>query len=203
MYLFDASRNVKIQLDLFTKTIFYSDETQARFALYAIDSVDVLPRLGLDDGKTVNLVEYGDASGNAIGHFRQTSEDTWSEDIGPNRRDAFRFQEVARDQWSVYMLDASRDTWIQIDLFTNKIMVHASGAQPVPLYEILDSSSTLNGWMTNYVTYSNGGSVVGLLRQNGWTSWVEESLKDQDPFFIFDETGRTIRPFGSTTRRAT
>ncbi|HEY1852114.1 MAG TPA: hypothetical protein VGG60_13890 [Candidatus Binataceae bacterium] len=191
VYLFDASRNVKIQLDLFTKTIFYSDETQARFALYAIDSVDVLPRLGLDDGKTVNLVEYGDASGNAIGHFRQTSEDTWSEDIGPNRRDAFRFQEVARDQWSVYMLDASRDTWIQIDLFTNKIMVHASGAQPVPLYEILDSSSTLNGWMTNYVTYSNGGSVVGLLRQNGWTSWVEESLKDQDPFFIFDETGRT------------
>ena len=172
-----------------------------RFALYAIDSADVMPRLGLDDGKTVNLVEYGDGSGNAIRHSTRPARYLvrTSGRTGGMRSDFRKSRATNGGSFA----DASRDTWIPINLFTNKIMVHASGAQPVPLYEILDSSSTLNGWMTNYVTYSNGGSVVGLVRQNGWTSWVEESLKDQDPYFISTKRGAPIRPFGSTTGRAT
>jgi hypothetical protein len=53
----------------------------------------------------------------------------------------FRFVEQNRDEWSVYLLDASRNVRIQIDLFRKKIGYAAGSAPSSDLYDVLDSST--------------------------------------------------------------
>lgn len=191
VYLKDSSRNVSLQLNLFEGAIFYSDAKNPRRQLYTIGRADVLPLLNLDNGKTVNLVAYGDSTGKLLGHFRQTSEQTWSEDSETKGRNVFAFSEIARDDWSVYLYDASRKIWIQADLYTRKIMVQTAGAQPQVLYDVLSTSSVLNGWLVNVVEYNSSPTTPQILRQVGWTAWAEYKIKDSSLLANhFNETGR-------------
>lgn len=48
----------------------------------------------------------------------------------------FNFVQVQDDDWSVYLLDASRDMRLQIDLFRGKIRFAAAGQDYVDLYDI-------------------------------------------------------------------
>ena len=49
----------------------------------------------------------------------------------------FAFEEQGRDEWSVYMYDASRDVHLQLDLWRKKIL-YAAGSDPkVDLYDII------------------------------------------------------------------
>lgn len=52
-------------------------------------------------------------------------------------RAAFRFDEVQRDDWSVYLVDRSRGVNLQLDLHTRKVMYSDATTQRSPLYDIM------------------------------------------------------------------
>jgi hypothetical protein len=186
IYLHDASRGVSLQLDLNLGIVYYEDPTSKKRPQFTILRSDVLPRLGIENAAIVNSVEYGDTAGKVIGHFRQTSESTWSEDQEARGRDVFTFREVTRDAWSVYLADDDRGIWVQIDLWKGQISWENPGEAPQYLYEVLNTSSKLNGWLVNTVQVENDGAF----RQVGWTRWVEDSKEVGKAAFEFVEVGR-------------
>lgn len=54
-------------------------------------------------------------------------------------RAAFRFDEVQRDEWSVYLVDRSRGVNLQLDLHTRKVMYSDATTQRSPLYDIMSA----------------------------------------------------------------
>ena len=188
VYMRDDTRGVGLQLDLFKRKVFYSDAKTPWEELYSIAHADIQPRIGIENGRTATSVQIGDAVGNVQGTFRQTNAETWTEDSQGTGRDAFEFKEMARDPWSVYLFDASRDMSIQIDLFKGKVFFSDAHTSNTELYAVLNASSTLNGWLVNTVAVGDGQTITGALRQTGWTSWIEAG-KD-GAVFDFEETGR-------------
>ncbi|WP_373235694.1 VHL beta domain-containing protein [Cohaesibacter celericrescens] len=83
------------------------------------------------NGHNVNTVSYPG------GIFAQRSRRNWTETNGDG---TFHFKETGRDDWSVYLYDASRNTEIQLDLHRKQILFSARGKRKKPLYRI--SSST-------------------------------------------------------------
>lgn len=64
------------------------------------------------DGRKVTRVAFK----NGAGHYRLVSPGAWIE-TGPTGNDTrFSFQETGRDDWSVYLLDRSRNVTLQLDL---------------------------------------------------------------------------------------
>lgn len=190
VYLYDKSRDVNVQLDLHTREIYFSVGKKKRAKLYTIRHSDRLPSLAAHNAKIVNAVEVGDANGNVFGCFRQTSEDTWSEDGAHGERDKFTFVEYKRDKWGIYLYDTDRDMWVHIDLHKRKVLYHYGTSQWQTLYEILNTSAKLNGWMVNSVQCTDSGKKKQHFRQIGWTSWLQISEDGSHPPVHFDETHR-------------
>lgn len=115
VYLFDASRNVNIQLDIHTKTIYYSDANSGRRPLYKITDAKApqtsKPQAGIN-GRNVKTVKYPG------GRFKMKSGGRWQE---KNNDGKHNFVETGRDDWSVYLTDSSRGVNIQLDLHTKNI----------------------------------------------------------------------------------
>jgi hypothetical protein len=49
----------------------------------------------------------------------------------------FRFEEVQRDDWSVYLVDRSRGVNLQLDLHTRRVMYSQGNGARSELYQIL------------------------------------------------------------------
>ncbi len=165
VYLKDASRGVNIQLDLHTMKVMYSDANSARRELYTISGtrytkqavvrptgnvrktinrparrtcgVKTVSKPTIVNGYSVKTVAFTHIGQTAtLGYFKQTSGKNWVE-TGTNINDTrFNFTEVARDEWSVYLKDASRGVNIQLDLHTKKVMYSAANQSIVPLYAV-------------------------------------------------------------------
>ncbi len=117
VYLTDNSRGVNIQLDLHTKKVMYSDKKNpTRRPLY-----NITQQYTGANGWTVCLAEFGHASGKALGSFVQKNATDWVEQNAAGKA-SFKFKEEGRDEWSVYLKDASRGVKIQLDLHTKKVM---------------------------------------------------------------------------------
>lgn len=58
----------------------------------------------------------------AAGAFVQVTDSTWHE-INANGEMVFSFDEVARDDWSVYLFDSSRDMSLQLDVHRMMVML--------------------------------------------------------------------------------
>ncbi len=59
--------------------------------------------------------------------------------VEQNRDGRHHFRERARDDWSVYLYDASRDVSIQLDLHRREIFYSQGGSQRQVLYRITDA----------------------------------------------------------------
>lgn len=130
VYLLDSSRNVRLQLDLHRKVVRYSDpQTPIR------DQYKILASSSTLSGWLVSNVVFKENGAN-IGEYNQSSGKTWQELSLPSRKVAFSFQEQARDDWSAYLYDASRDVNIQLDLHTRKVMYSEGNGSRRPLYTI-------------------------------------------------------------------
>lgn len=132
--LVDASRGVNMQLDLFAKKVMYRDRTspQSR-VLYNITGA-----VGDPNGRTATQVAFGDATNATKGLYVHTGNGTWEERSLPGKQTSYRFQETGRDDWSVYLRDATRGVSIQLDLFTRRVMYSDRAAPtPRPFYTIL------------------------------------------------------------------
>jgi hypothetical protein len=130
VYLSDNSRGVQLQLDLHQRMVFYSDATSPRRPLYPINGSSAVV-----NGRNVISV------GLQTGQIRMTGQNTWVEQ--GNDGGQFNFVEDNRDDWSVYLSDASRGVRLQIDIH-RKLVLYADGGAPNmrPLYPIVSMSAT-------------------------------------------------------------
>jgi hypothetical protein len=123
VYLFDASRKVRLQLDLSQKQILYSDSGSPKRQLYPIESASAEV-----NGGNATLVRVQD------GQYRMTGPDRWVETGADGA--TFNFVEDNRDEWSVYLSDASRDVRLQLDLSRKQVFYSESKSPKRPLYGI-------------------------------------------------------------------
>lgn len=129
IYLFDASRQVQLQLNIATRTILYADPTNPQMRpIYQISNLSIVV-----NGRNASRVSY------AQGAFRMVAPGQWVEK--GNNGAVFNFTESNRDDWSVYLVDGSRGLEIQLDLFTRKIMYSQPGQPRSPLYEVTGASA--------------------------------------------------------------
>ncbi len=82
-------------------------------------------------GRNVTFVSY------PSGNFKQVSAGNWQEHNPSNT--VFNFKETQRDDWSVYLLDASRNISIQLDLFKKEIYIYWERPNRAKLYNIVAS----------------------------------------------------------------
>ena len=128
------------------------------------------------------------SNGDSSGAFFQDGPTTWYErDADGLRR--FEFTETGRDDWSVYLYDASRDIQIQIDSYTQQVKYKDSDTDWVEIYEVV-SARSVNGWVVNDAFFGDAGNVIGRYRQVGFTATWEELSPGGDVISVLDEVFR-------------
>jgi len=162
------------------------------------------------NGKNVDYVSFG-KNGKEYGAYRQIDAKTWKEVNNGERASNFRFQEVGRDEWSVYLEDRSRNVFIQIDLHTKQVLHTGEvGQKKQPLYEVLNFSAEgvvdkptkpyqpegkpslkpVNGKDVNYVEFGRNGKKMGIYRQVAAKMWKEIGVAKGAGVFEFTEMNR-------------
>ncbi len=196
LYLLDASRYVTLEIHLNSKQVVYSDNNANRFPYFNITKAQ-----SKINGWVANLVSFRSLKGVPLGTYRQTGTKTWVE-LNFEDKVAFRFNETHRDDWSIYLHDASRKVNIQLDLHTQKVVYSTPTVQRTNLYEI-DRASTkpsnvirtslfpIKSRNLRTVTYGKmNGQPIGTLRQIGQDKWAEVPNDTNKIKFTFDETKR-------------
>ena len=126
------------------------------------------------------------------GIFQRTSPGRWTEfnDGGAT----FTFEERNRDAWSVYMYDADRNVWLQIDTDRNMISAGTGDAPRIDIYGITDTTAgavTGNPLVDSGITGPNlirADYDGGLFQYMNGVQWVE--IGDNGGSFQFRETAR-------------
>jgi hypothetical protein len=129
VYLKDATRNVDLQLDLHQKRVFYSDGSSNKAPLYDITDYAEL------NGRTVNVARHSQ------GTFTSQGNGTWIE-ADTAGKPGYTFTESGRDDWSVYLKDASRNIDLQLDLHQKKVFYSDGSSNKAPLYDITDYAAS-------------------------------------------------------------
>ena len=99
---------------------------------------------------------------------------------------AFTFDEIGRDDGSVYLRDTSRNVRLQLNLQTRQVLYAEGGGAFQPLYSITQVArpqAAVSGQDVRLVTFANGS-----YEQDG-ARWVEKRA-DGTTAFSFTETGR-------------
>jgi hypothetical protein len=147
VYLLDRSRNVALQLDVHRRMVTLSENGESRRDLYAITGAAAswqggyvertMPqplRSDRVDGSNLSRADFAD------GRF-ELSGDGWAE-YGRDGRPRYRFEETGRDEWSVYLLDRSRNVAIQLDVYRHMVTVAENGGPRTDLYAITDAAAS-------------------------------------------------------------
>ena len=93
------------------------------------------------DGINVQSVKAQGGGAKAV--YRRVFGDRWVEEcVAPSGTRTFWFSEVRRDKWSVYLYDAGRNMWLQLDLYTKKVMLIKSYTVKAMVYHIVDAASS-------------------------------------------------------------
>jgi hypothetical protein len=147
VYLVDRSRNVALQLDVHRRMVTLVENGEIRRDLYAITGVTASwqrgyaertmsqpPRSERVDGSNLSRADFAD------GRF-ELSGGRWSE-YGRDGRPRYQFEETGRDEWSVYLLDRSRNVAIQLDVYRHMVTVAENGGPRADLYAITDAAAS-------------------------------------------------------------
>lgn len=208
VYLQDPERKIDLALDLFRREVKYRATGQAiREALFTITEAfpsspsGPIPAEGAfaglteipANGRNANIVQFG-RDGNAIGHFRQMSANTWREEKAGAPH--IQYREWNRDDWTIYLFDDATRTNVWIDLHTKKI-THKGPNDPEEAlrYTVLNASARMNGRVTNAVTYADAsGRNLGRFIKLSSGSWAEEltpawNMNSNDQYYVADING--------------
>lgn len=166
VYLRATDRNVRIQLDLWTMQVKYSDPSQ-NFVLFEITTADP-DRI---NGWMAQKALVQDAA------FVQIERNLW---VQNTETYSFPFEETHRDEWSVYLKATDRNNvTIQLDYWTKEV-IYRDANQEFVLDTIADAEpQRQTGWSVREVDY-RGGSF----QQTGRAQWSENGN------FQFEETHR-------------
>lgn len=182
VYLIDRSRSVSLQLDVHRRMIALIENGRRGRDLYAItdaasaESGDYVQRMQRqqarerqrallqqqreDQLRLEQQARAGQVNGNNVtranysgGRFERTASG-WAEyDVG--NRVHFRFEETGRDEWSVYLLDRSRNMRLAIDVHRRMVTIAGAGGRWDDLYPITDL-----GAAGSYAQSFPGGTAV-------------------------------------------
>ena len=131
VFLYDASRRVNVVLDMFQRKILNGSSLQS-LPLY-----DMTADTTRINGRIVRLIRYMDKRGVVLGGFTQQADRKWVEFGGGAAHTVnYTFTEAGRDDWSVYLHDASRNAYVQIDLHTRKVIYSDPTVSRLPLYDV-------------------------------------------------------------------
>jgi hypothetical protein len=83
------------------------------------------------NGRNVKRVVFDSGKG----QFRQAGQGTWVEESADGDV-RFRFREMNRDDWSVYLFDPSRNVNLQLDLHTKKINYSDASHSSYQIYAV-------------------------------------------------------------------
>ncbi len=167
VYMIDKSRGgMRIALDLWQKKV----------------KIDGKPYYGitkaksLTNGTNINTVVFNDKG--KTSSFKQTALKKWEEYDAAGKL-KWKFEETHRDEWSIYLVDKSRDNMkIALDAWQKKVKIDGK-----PYYDITDASVVTNGLNVKTVNYEKGS-----FSQNG-IKWHEFDASGKKKW-SFDETGR-------------
>lgn len=130
VYLKDESRNIFLQLDLWRKKVSLLTGP-SKSDLYTISNSYLKNNFSNGapvNGQTVSKVFFNGGSFKAQGN-KWTEEDAYG-------KVKFTFNQQARDEWSVYLFDPSRNVKIQLDLHRKKIVYSQGNGPKSDLYTI-------------------------------------------------------------------
>lgn len=159
--LHDPSRGVSIEINLFLKKILFAQGQSAKLPIYDIVVPASAPFTAESIATVTDQIAFAasDANGTlcfsttpvrasglrradvgtgnqASGTYIQTGAKNW-EEIDAAGATVFQFDEISRDQSSLYLHDASRDVSIQIDLSRKQVSWAKGQAAKSPLYDIV------------------------------------------------------------------
>ncbi|MES3025551.1 MAG: hypothetical protein V4857_28575 [Pseudomonadota bacterium] len=151
IYLADRSRGVNLELDLRARKVMFSDQRTQRHAMYDILMAgDANSGGGYGQGqdrdrdrdrvsaRNVQSVVFGDGN-QRRGEFRKTGRRQWDE-LDASGRIKYTFDEVRRDEYSVYLENRERRVSLQLDLRSGKVMFSENNSRPRPMYDVLDAN---------------------------------------------------------------
>ncbi|MBE9029761.1 hypothetical protein IQ266_08480 [filamentous cyanobacterium LEGE 11480] len=126
----NKSTQGRLELDLYrNQGVYVKGRKIQRFQLISAKAQPTQkPTSTVVKGYTVKRVNH------AGGFFASRRNGNWVEINRPNRA-RFNFKETHRDEWSVYLLDRSRNVRIQLDLHRKKVIYTARGKR-FDLYNI-------------------------------------------------------------------
>jgi hypothetical protein len=142
-------------------------------------------------GRTVISVSF------AQGQFRRESDGSWVE-LDARGNVAFRFREVGRDDWSVYLQKNGAPHEVQLDLWRGMITLSVSGGPRQDLYPITGALAPRLGTGTRPLPVPEGGGTTlrrvsfadGYFQQTGNGQWTEYNAQGR-PVYYFREQSRT------------
>jgi hypothetical protein len=157
-------------------------------------------------GRNVTQIIYSNGS-QALGRFEQTGVNQWIE-YSDHNNSQFNFIERSRDDWSVYLFDASRDVAIQLDLHRKKVIYSQGNLAAVDIYNI--SGSRNNAYVKNRndrhrhntpppaavsllrdsASYTLADNSIMVLERRGPSNWIEYSPQDNE-IYQYNEVGRS------------
>jgi hypothetical protein len=143
VYLFDASRNVSVQLDLHRKKISVGLANQPRVDFYNITNAVANSNLPSNNhGQGGNPVTIKGHNVGQVQHlggiYQHVGGSSWQETTLRGQV-THEFLEQGRDEWSVYLYDRSRNIALQLDLHEKKILIGVGHGPKATLHQITSS----------------------------------------------------------------
>ena len=137
----------------------------------------------------VNKVSVG-YDGKVTGVFQQLTATDWKE-TGVDSA-TFDFIETARDEWNIYLRDESRGVNIQLDLNRKMVVYSDDAGNNFDLYEIMDSSDKMNGYLAESITFQTTEGFIGHYTNYDAANlaWIETSNNPDGNNFEFTEIAR-------------
>lgn len=156
-------------------------------------------------GRNVTQITYSTGT-YAMGRFEQTHNNQWVE-YSDHNNSRFDFLERTRDDWSVYLYDASRDVYIQLDLHRKKVIYRQGNQAAVDIYNIIGSNNNeyarqrydrhnpvpqpvVESLIRDSVSYTLADHSIMVLERKGPSSWIEYSPQDNE-IYHYEEVNRS------------
>ncbi len=177
VYLYDGSRSVSIQLDLWKKDIIYSDANGARFVLSKIsetraENAGEEPPKEVTGENATRVALEGDVL------FVLYEEGVWHEE-GEGGEVIGVFDENGRDAWSIYLEGQNGEGQVQIDLWKKTVqrtvaIGEAFAAEAPPMLAVEPDALALVGTVpAGEITLSNEGGGALTFTVSASVSWVQ------------------------------
>ena len=136
-----------------------------------------------------------------LGEFVQKEGGNWIE-LGKNGETRFHFKETNRDEWSIYLNDASRNIKVQLDLWQEKVYwIPNDGSPKVHLYNVMDpTEKSITGHKAKRVIFA--GKEVSPTKDyaptgdNCWTIFLNtQNFKGPLCFYVPEAWSRISKVF--------